>query len=165
MYLWVLLILKHSEQAVGQMAKDVTVKSSISTSLVLLFHCPQPFPLSLLWKKKTYFLFFMGTPILQSTPSVPQQEHTRIDTSHFLSGQSWVQSGHRPQLNQVWLGAQVNQFLTWWHTLCAFEMCMHVCWLIRAFSGWFIVFARGKDQLNQKKMEENIYSCSLNYHI
>lgn len=61
MYLGVLLILKRSGQAAGQMAKDMTAKSSISSSLVLLLYCPQPFPLSLYCreeKKKNIFSIF-----------------------------------------------------------------------------------------------------------
>ena len=61
-YLRVLLILKRSGRAAGQTAKDMTAKSSISSSLVLLLYCPQPFPPSLYCgkegrKKKKIFYF------------------------------------------------------------------------------------------------------------
>ena len=131
LYLRVLLILKRSGRAAGQTAKDVTAKSSISSSLVLLLYCPQPFPPSLYcekeWRKKKNLLFLVRAPVLQSTPSVPHYTHTHTHThTHEQHTSCQVKAGSEEAtapdtIRSDWAPEWTNKvttFLSWWHTLC-----------------------------------------------
>ncbi len=124
------------------MAKDMTAKSSISSSLVLLLHCPQPFPVSIVEKrKKTYFLFLVWAPALQSAAARgPAHTHRHTQTKHIScqvkAGSEEATAPDRIQSD--WAPKSTNKvmlFLSRWHASCNWR----VCWLVWGFSCQFIV--------------------------
>lgn len=158
-YLRILLILKCSGQAAGQMAKDMTANS---TSIVLLLLCHKPFPLSVYCGEKNLFYFQCSLQFCKALLLCPSM-HTQTHTHSTFPVRSKL-APHKPRVPVE--SKSTNKVVTFLITQCLSVIYACIGWL--DFSGQCIVSAMGhfksKDQrLNQKKMEGRIYSYASNY--